>query len=131
MLGYVMVGTGDMERSTGFYDVVFSPLGLARNVNEDTYAGYCPESAPEEPVFYVTIPYNEEPATVGNGTMIALLAETRQAVDEFHKLALANGGTDEGKPAPAPRMEAFTTPTPATRMATRSAFTAPGKRKLG
>lgn len=98
MLGYVMVGTTNLNRSTTFYDAVLAPLGLVKGASDDSYAAYCPKSDPEEPEFYVTSPINKEPATAGNGTMIALLAETRKAVDDFHEAALASGGTDEGKP---------------------------------
>ena len=35
-------------------------------------------------------------ARVGNGTMIALVADSREKVDAVHKLALELGGKDEG-----------------------------------
>ena len=102
MLAYVMVGTSDLERSTPFYDALLAPLGLARVENEDGYAGYAPKDAPDKIEFYVTAPFNGEPATFGNGTMMALSAISLQALDEFHTAGLANGGTDEGKPGPRP-----------------------------
>ncbi len=102
MLGYVMVGTTDLARSIKFYDAVLTPLGLVRDVNDDLYTGYSPKDKPEEIEFYVTTPFNELPATSGNGTMIALVAESRALVDAFHEAGLANGGTDEGKPGPRP-----------------------------
>ncbi len=102
MLAYFMVGTSDLTRSTRFYDAALAPLGLARTENETEYVGYAPKDAPEKIEFYVTNPYNKEPAASGNGTMIALAAATRRSVDGFHAAALANGGTDEGKPGPRP-----------------------------
>ncbi|MGD9714208.1 MAG: VOC family protein, partial [Thermomicrobiales bacterium] len=54
----------------------------------------------QEKQFYVITPYDKNLATFGNGTMVSLLAESHGAVDEFYAAALANGGTDEGKPGP-------------------------------
>ena len=48
--------------------------------------------------FYITKPHNKENATAGNGTMVALSAKTKEAVDKFHKTALENGAVDEGAP---------------------------------
>jgi predicted lactoylglutathione lyase len=38
------------------------------------------------------------PATVGNGSMLAFRFESPAEVDAFHAKALALGGTDEGAP---------------------------------
>lgn len=54
--------------------------------------------APARIQFWVTKPYNGQPATTANGSMPALIAPTRAAVDAFHAAGLASGGTDEGKP---------------------------------
>ena len=53
----------------------------------------------DKPGFAVTKPYNDEKATVGNGTMIALAVETPAQVDAFYKKAIELGGTDE-RPGP-------------------------------
>jgi len=98
MIGYVMVGTNDMKGATKFYDAVLAPMGLVRGGGSGNYKSYGPKSAPEKTQFYVTKPYNKKPATIGNGTMIALKGRSRKAVDAFHAAALANGGKDEGKP---------------------------------
>lgn len=102
MLAYVMVGTSDLPRSIRFYDAALAPLGLFRTENEDDYVGYAPKGDPEKIEFYVTKPYNKEPATSGNGMMISLAADSLAALDDFHVAALANGGSDEGKPGPRP-----------------------------
>lgn len=102
MLGYVMVGSTNMKRSTKFYDAVLAPLGLVRGGGSSNYVAYGPKAAPSKTEFYVTKPYNKKPATAGNGTMIALKVRSRKALDAFHAAALANGGTDEGKPGPRP-----------------------------
>jgi len=41
-------------------------------------------------------PFDGKPATVGNGVMVSLQADSREMVDRIHKKALELGGTDEG-----------------------------------
>ena len=95
-----MVGTNDLEKSIKFYDAIFVHLGIKKITTTEKYVGYSHANEPHEVKFYITKPYNKKPATIGNGTMIALLAETKEAVDKFHKTALENGATDEGAPGP-------------------------------
>jgi catechol 2,3-dioxygenase-like lactoylglutathione lyase family enzyme len=102
MLAYVLVGTNNLKRAAKFYDAALKPLGLARAGGTARYIGYGPKGAPNQARFYVTKPYNKKRATFGNGTMIALAAKSKRAIDAFHAAALANGGTDEGKPGPRP-----------------------------
>lgn len=102
MLAYVMVGTSNVKRSAKFYDAALKPLGLVRTHADKNSLGYGPKSAPKKSAFFVTKPYNKKAATFGNGTMISLAAKSRRAVNGFHAAALANGGTDEGKPGPRP-----------------------------
>jgi catechol 2,3-dioxygenase-like lactoylglutathione lyase family enzyme len=94
MLSHAMVGTHDMQRATAFYDGVLGTLG-AKQVMKFPSATFWGETRPE---FGVCTPYDGKPASVGNGTMVALLAPTRALVDETHANALAAGGTDEGAP---------------------------------
>ena len=49
-------------------------------------------------MLYVTLPYDGQPASFGNGTMLALNATAPEQVDRFYAAALAHGGTDEGAP---------------------------------
>jgi catechol 2,3-dioxygenase-like lactoylglutathione lyase family enzyme len=102
MLAYIMVGTNNMKRSAKFYDAALAPLGLVPAGGNNRYFGYAPKNAPKKAKFFITKPYNKKPATFGNGTMIALKAKSRRAVDGFHAAALAAGGVDEGKPGPRP-----------------------------
>jgi len=59
---------------------------------------YSHSNDPHEVKFYITKPQNKKPATIGNGTMIALLAESKEVVNKFHSTALENGAVDEGAP---------------------------------
>ncbi|WP_018238882.1 VOC family protein [Ensifer sp. BR816] len=97
MLLYVTVGTNDLERAGAFYDGVLPTLGYRRQRWDETEIGYGADGDVRVR-FWVVTPFNREPATYGNGVSIALVAETRSAVDAFHAAALAAGGTDEGAP---------------------------------
>ena len=99
-ISFVMVGTNDLEKSSKFYDSVLAHLGMKRVTITERYIGYGHSSEASGVKFYITKPHNKEIANAGNGTMVALSAETKEAVDKFHKTALENGATDEGAPGP-------------------------------
>ena len=95
VIGFVMVGTNELEKSSKFYDAVLVHLGMKRVTITERYIGYSDSS---EVKFYITKPHNKEKASFGNGTMVALSADTKEIVDSFHAKALENGAVDEGKP---------------------------------
>ncbi|WP_430463742.1 VOC family protein [Tabrizicola sp.] len=97
MLLYITLGTNDLARAIGFYDAVMPTLGLERRFSDGREAGYGPP-APQPIGLWITQPYNQKPATVGNGSMPALLAPSRAAVDAFHAMGLAAGGSCDGAP---------------------------------
>lgn len=94
---YLTLGTNDLARATRFYDAALAPLGLIRRATEASEVGY---GLPEDhrTRLWVTLPFDGRPATVGNGSMPALVAPSRAAVEAFHAAALAQGGSDEGAP---------------------------------
>jgi catechol 2,3-dioxygenase-like lactoylglutathione lyase family enzyme len=101
MLDYLTLGTNDVKKAAKFYDAVMATLGHVRAFDDPGEVGYGPAPKPGEQAkafLYVTTPYDKKRATNGNGTMLALKAATRKQVDAFHAAALANGGSDEGKP---------------------------------
>ena len=100
IISFVMVGTNDLEKSSKFYDSILVHLGMKRVTITERYIGYGHSSEDSGVKFYITKPHNKENANAGNGTMVALSAETKEAVDKFHKTALEKGATDEGAPGP-------------------------------
>ena len=97
MIGYVTLGTNDLQKAAAFYDALFGSIGIGRFIEEEGYfIAWSPE--PTAPAVSVSVPFNKEKATVGNGTMVALFLETPDKVDAFHKKALELGGTNEGDP---------------------------------
>ena len=104
MIGYVTIGTNDLDRAVKFYDELFGVMGASRFM-EDPGKFVAWAVAPDKPAISVTRPWDGNPATVGNGMMVALAADSKEMVDNIYNKALELGGTDEG-PA-GPRMEGF------------------------
>ncbi len=96
MIGYTCVGTNDLTRATTFYDALLGLLGAKRFFDMDRGVGW--GTAQDQPMFSVMKPFDGQPASVGNGTMIALLAKDAGQVDAMHAKALALGGANEGAP---------------------------------
>ena len=92
---YVTLGANDLTAAGKFYDPVMATLGHVR-ISDDGGLGYGPAGG--KPTFWVVPPFNKISASWGNGTMIALTAPSRAAVDKFHAAGVANGGLDEGGP---------------------------------
>jgi catechol 2,3-dioxygenase-like lactoylglutathione lyase family enzyme len=99
MLSHVYVGVDDFERAVAFYSAVLPGLGWSPKFVDDSrpWAGWRPNDG-ERPLFLVGRPYDQQPASPGNGQMVALLAPSRSAVDAFHAMALAHGGLCDGPP---------------------------------
>lgn len=103
MIGYVTLGTDQLERAAAFYDALLGVIGATRYMEGERFVAWA--VAPNQPSLGVIRPYNGQPATVGNGTMVALIVDSKDKVDALHAKALELGGSDEG--APGPRGEGF------------------------
>jgi catechol 2,3-dioxygenase-like lactoylglutathione lyase family enzyme len=104
MIGYVTLGTNNLERAAAFYDELCAVLG-ARRLMEDPGHFIVWAVAPDKPAISVTTPYDGKAATVGNGVMVALVVDSKAKVHKVYDKAIALGARDEG-PA-GPRMEGF------------------------
>lgn len=105
MFSHITLGARDLERAGRFYDAVLFPLGLQRRAVQPDGGpvALCWVAPPAAlPRFYVYSPFNGEPATAGNGAMVAFVAPSPDAVDAAHAAGLAWGGSDEGPPGPRP-----------------------------
>ncbi len=110
MFAYVCLGSTDVARSAWIYDAVLGALGRERcdTSGEPEWDGWIGWGAYEnhgqvELALWLCRPFNGEPASAGNGTMVALRASSWRQVDEFHAAALANGGRTEGAPGLRPQ----------------------------
>ncbi len=98
MILYITLGSNDLKRSRKFYDAVLAPLGYKCLVSKHDEIGYGVEGDHRACRIWLVQPYLKLPATWGNGTLLALAAPTRAAVDAFYAAAMQNGGIDEGAP---------------------------------
>ena len=96
MIGYVMVGTNNLDQSIKFYDELLEVLDLERTEKDDVCAGYSQKNNNGKIEFYVTKPFNKEKATVGNGSQISFQTSSRELVDKFHDVGIKLGGASEG-----------------------------------
>jgi catechol 2,3-dioxygenase-like lactoylglutathione lyase family enzyme len=104
MFSYMALGTNDLARAIVFYDAVLAPLGHHRIAEHDRDATSAAWGLDDPgPHLWVTLPFDGQPATIGNGVMVSFLAPTQSAVDAFYKAALAAGGADEGPPGLRPQ----------------------------
>ncbi|MFN3748390.1 MAG: VOC family protein [Sphingorhabdus sp.] len=98
MIGYVTLGTNDLARAAKFYDAIAAELDTPRMMEFDGFIAWGKPGGAAG--IGLTKPFDGNPATVGNGVMVALEARDKEQVDRLYEIALANGGTCEGPPGP-------------------------------
>ena len=98
MIGFVMVGTNNLDKAIKFYDTLLNTIELQRVVTNKKYAGFASKEKPAEVEFYVTYPVNNEKANFGNGTQISFLVNSKDLVNNFYNTGIKLGGKDEGAP---------------------------------
>ena len=99
MIGYATLGTNDIDAALTFYDALLATAGGKRlmqmpDERKLTFYG----AGADKPMLVVGKPYDGQAATAGNGTMVALAADSRAQVDQVHAKAMELGGADEGAP---------------------------------
>ena len=97
MIGYVTLGTHDIARAARFYDALLGEIGAKRTTDFGTFIMW---GKPGKPGLALTAPYDKNPATVGNGVMVALGVDSKEKVDVLYKKAIELGGKDEGPAGP-------------------------------
>ena len=98
MIGYVTLGSNDLERSAKFYDPLAAEMGVGRMMEFETFIAWGEMDGGAG--IAATKPFDGKEASVGNGTMVALEAKDRDQVKRLYDIALANGGSCEGEPGP-------------------------------
>ena len=98
IISHVSVGTNNLERAVAFYDKVLATLGCKQIMSYPVSAAY----GKRYPEFWVEMPHDKQPATIGNGTHIGFIANSKEQVHAFHEAALSAGGADDGAPGPRP-----------------------------
>jgi len=103
MIGYVTLGTNDLQKAAAFYDSLLAEMNAGRIMDEEKFIAWATD--PSSPALSVTTPYDGNPANVGNGSMVALVVDSDGLVDKIYHKAIEEGGTCEGPPGL--RMEGF------------------------
>lgn len=94
IISHVSIGTNRYQEAIAFYDAVLGTLGISRVMDFPEAVAY----GRQYPEFWVLIPHDEKPASVGNGTHFGFIARNEEEVNAFHAAALHVGGVCEGKP---------------------------------
>lgn len=95
-LAYCTVGSNRLDDAKVFYDALLAVADIFPLIEHSSGGRvYAKEG---KPFFGILGPYDGKPATVGNGSMVGLLFDTRKEVDLFYATALELGGADEGAP---------------------------------
>ena len=105
MIGYVTLGTNDLEKAVSFYDQLFATIGAGRFLETEQFVAW--STGMGQPGISVTKPFDGKPATVGNGNMVAIMLDSNEKVDDFYHKAIELGATCEGKPGPRGEMSGF------------------------
>jgi len=95
-LGYCTVGSNRLEAAKAFYDALLGSAGITPLFDHPSGGRVYGEGGKLS--FGVLGPYDGQPATAGNGAMVAFSFASPDEVDAFHAKALALGGVDEGAP---------------------------------
>jgi len=98
MIGYVMLGTNDLDKARTYYDALLGELGAKRlmELEENGFTLYGIDMA--TPAIAITKPDKGQAGEHGNGNMIALQMQERGQDDRRYEKALEMGGSDEGAP---------------------------------
>ena len=94
MIGYVTLGTNDLPRAAVFYDAIGAELDTPRMMEFDGFIAWGRLEG-EAAGIGLTKPFDGNPASVGNGVMVALEASSREQIHRLHDIALAHGGNIE------------------------------------
>lgn len=103
MFSYVMLGTNDLQRAIRFYDPLMELLGHPKAGRNEEGASWGTFSNNHTIGLCVGRPFNQQPASVGNGTMVALNTHSVEHIQQLYELAISLGVRDEGTPGHRPQ----------------------------
>ena len=91
---HLSIGSNDLPKAIKFYDPVLATLNIERVTNHEQAVAY----GKGYPTFWLQIPFDQQSATVANGSHIGFMATSKEQVDNFYKVAIAAGAKCNGKP---------------------------------
>jgi predicted lactoylglutathione lyase len=103
-MNYVVLGTNNMNAAIDFYDSLFEGTEINKVIPTERMTYWIGEDF----AFAIAIPFDEKPASNGNGTMIGFNVGNTDDVKRFYNRAVELGGTSEGEPNQrGPRFSAY------------------------
>lgn len=93
-MNYFVFGTNNKERAVAFYDELFEGCGL----NKLHEQGRMTLWGNKDFMFALAEPFDENPASNGNGTMLGIHVDSIDEVNRLHQKAINLGGASEGEP---------------------------------
>jgi len=94
-MDYCVLGTNNMGAAIKFYDSLFEQTELNQVLSTQRMTFWqCADFA-----FAIATPFNEKPASNGNGTMIGFSVGSSEEVTRLHNKVIELGGTCEGEPS--------------------------------
>ena len=101
MIAYVTVGADDIARAKRFYAAFLPALDYGLEESPEGLSYTLPQQPGQSsalPDFYVKPTFDGQPASAGNGALIAFEARNQKQVRDLHAAALDAGGLDDGQP---------------------------------
>ncbi|TRX53878.1 VOC family protein [Thalassomonas sp. M1454] len=93
---HLSIGTNNLPQAIKFYDKVLATLNIERVTNHEQAVAY----GKGYPTFWLQIPFDQQPATIANGSHIGFMATNKEQVNDFYRVAIAAGASCNGKPGP-------------------------------
>lgn len=96
MISYVTLGVSDLAAAKKFYSELLADQGAKILIDMDriSFIG----KSMTTPMLAVCVPFNKEPASAGNGTMVSFAPGSKEGVDALYDKAIALGATCDGAP---------------------------------
>lgn len=103
-LNHFVIGTNDMDAATSFYESLFEGTAITHLFATDRMTYWQGDGF----TFALAIPFDQQPARHGNGTMLAFQLASAEDVAARHRRVIELGGVSEGEPGPrGPRFSAY------------------------
>lgn len=103
-MNYFVVGTNNMQAAINFYDLLFEQSKMEKVAPTDRMTYWLGEDF----AFAVALPFDQKPATNGNGTMVGFSVGSKDEVVRIYERAIELGGVCEGQPNQrGPRFSAY------------------------
>ena len=96
MINYVTLGVSNLAAAKKFYSELLADQGAKILIDMDRISFIGKSMA--APMLAVCTPFNEQPASVGNGAMVAFAPGSTAGVDAMYNKAIALGATCDGAP---------------------------------